>query len=138
MLDRFCSWELPSFYGFVFNSHTHTHTHTKLYSPLQLGHAVQLVVVAASEALCERIIFYLQLCNLRTKTENVQISQTQSQHRPEGTRPRNTCFNSSFHWPKVSSRLFVRGSADVKSGLAAETLHGQHSSDADVSSAADS
>lgn len=46
---------------------THTHTHIKLYSPLQLGHAVQLVVVAASEALRERIIFYLQLCNLRTK-----------------------------------------------------------------------
>lgn len=65
MLVTFCGWELPSFYGFVFNSLSRTHI--KLYSPLQLGHAVQLVVVAASEALRERIIFYLQLCNLRTK-----------------------------------------------------------------------
>lgn len=46
---------------------TRTGGDTKAHSPLQLGHAVQLIVVAASEALRKRIILDLQLRNLRTK-----------------------------------------------------------------------
>lgn len=36
-------------------------------SPLQLGHTVELIVVAASEALRKRVILNLQLCNLGTE-----------------------------------------------------------------------
>lgn len=38
-------------------------------SPLQLGHTVELIVVAASEALRERVILNLQLCNLGTEIQ---------------------------------------------------------------------
>lgn len=38
-------------------------------SPLQFGHAVELVVVAASEALSKGIVLDLQLRNLIAKTE---------------------------------------------------------------------
>lgn len=52
-----CSWQADT-------GNTHTRERS---SPLQLGHAVQLIVVAASEALCKGIILDLQLCDLRTK-----------------------------------------------------------------------
>lgn len=38
-------------------------------SPLQLGHTVELIVVAASEALRKRVILNLQLCNLGTEIQ---------------------------------------------------------------------
>lgn len=41
-------------------------SHLKLHSPLELGHTMQLVVVAASETFSKRIILYLQLSDLKT------------------------------------------------------------------------
>lgn len=38
-------------------------------SPLQFGHSVELVVIAASEALSKGIVLDLQLRNLIAKTE---------------------------------------------------------------------
>ncbi len=60
------------------------HTLTTPYSPLQLGHAVQLIVVAASEALSKGIVLYLQLCNLSAK-HGESLNQTQAVHAQKET-----------------------------------------------------